>query len=272
MRRALSVCGAFLGVLPLIVAILGCDDKKSSDTVPSAALPRTAALPPPPAPTAKEVAPVEAEAEMKRRTVADCKPGTIVDFNGDAALEAQVRLKAAKPKGDVTFADLGKIKSINVSQVKIDQLDPCIYPHFSGLKELFLGQGKLDDLGPIANLHNLESLRASLNRVTDLKPLEKLAKMDRLDLGHTHVSDLKPLAGMSALTDLQIDDTQVEDLSPLAECKKLERLSIQRTNVKDVSPLRGLDKLKFLYVSGAPIADKSVLGPLSARGLKIVDE
>jgi internalin A len=272
MRRPLSGYGAIVCLLPLLGALAGCDDKKGSDTVSSAAIPATAALPPPPAPTAKEVAPVEAEPEMKRKELKDCKPGTLVDFDGDAALEAQVRLKLAKPKGDVTYSELGKIKSINVSQVKVNQLDPCIYPHFTGLKELFLGQGKLDDLGPISGLHNLESLRASLNRVTDLKPLEKLAKMDRLDLGHTRVSDLKPLAGMTSLTDLQIDDTQVEDLAPLAECKKLERLSIQRTNVKDVSALKGLDKLKFLYVSGAPIADKSVLGPLTARGLKIVDE
>lgn len=249
----------------------GCDDKKSAETVPSAALPSANALPPPP-PAEKEIAPVEKEEEIKKRDPKDCKAGKTVDFAGDTALENQVRLKLTKPEGDIAVSDLPKIKSINLSQVKINQLDPCIYPHFTGVKDLFLGQGKLDDLGPIAGLHNIESLRASLNRVVDLKPLATLTKMDRLDLGHTRVVDLSPLANMAALTDLQIDDTQVSDLTPLANCKKLERLSIQRTNVKDLTPLKGLDHLKFLYVTGAPIDDKSVLGALSARGLKIVDQ
>jgi internalin A len=257
---------ALLGVL-----LVSCDDKKAADTVPSAALPSAHALPPPP-PAEKEIAPVEKEEEIKKKDPKDCKPGKTVDFGGDTALENQVRLKLSKPEGDIAVSDLPKIKSINLSQVKINQLDPCIYPHFTGVKDLFLGQGKLDDLGPIAGLHNIESLRASLNRVTDLKPLATLTKMDRLDLGHTRVSDLSPLANMTSLTDLQVDDTQVSDLAPLASCTKLERLSIQRTNVKDLSPLKGLDHLKFLYVTGAPINDKSVLGALSARGLKIVDE
>lgn len=270
MGRAAVLCLTLAGVA---FAVTGCDDKKKTeDTVPSSALPSAqAALPPPPTPE-KEVAPVEKEPEEPKKEAKDCKPGKVVDFGGDSALENEVRRKLQKEKGDIAVSDLAKIKSLNLSQQKINQLDPCIYPHFTGLKDLFLGQGKLDDLGPIAGLHNIESLRASLNRVSDLKPLATLTKMDRLDLGHTRISDLSPLANMTELTDLQVDDTQVSDLAPLANCKKLERLSIQRTNVKDLTPLRGLDHLKFLYVSGAPIADKSVLGPLSARGLKIVDE
>lgn len=276
-RRAISGRVGFLRLLLLPqvllavgLALVSCDDKKASETVPSAALAPAHALPPPPAAT-KEVAPVEPEEEKKKEPKV-CKPGTVVDFAGDAALEAQVRLKLTKAKGDVSVADLAKVRSLNLSQQKVNELDPCIFPHFTNLKDLFLGQGKLDDLGPIAGLKNIESLRASLNRVTDLKPLEKLVKMDRLDLGHTRVADVTPLASLVNLTDLQLDDTQVADLKPLAACVKLERLSIQRTNVKDVSPLKALDHLKFLYTTGAPIDDKSVLGSLTARGLKIVDQ
>jgi internalin A len=249
---------------------LGCEDKKAADAAPPAA-PSAVAAPAPSVPAPKEVEPVEPEPEKKKEPKV-CKPGPVVDFGGDAALEAQVRLKAAKPKGDVSVADLGKVRSLNLSQSKVDELDPCIFPHFTNLKELFLGAGKLDDLGPIAGLKNLESLRASLNRVTDLKPLEKLSKMDRLDLGHTKVTDLTPLSGLTAMTELQLDDTPVADLKPLASCTKLERLSIQRTNVKDLSPLKPLENLKFLYTSGAPIDDKFVLSGLMARGLKITDQ
>ena len=226
---------------------------------------------PPPAPT-KEVEPVENDEAPTKKEPKVCKPGTVVDFAGDAALEAQVRLKTAKPTGDVSVADLGKVKSLNLSQTKVNELDPCIFPHFTNLKELFLGAGKLDDLSPIAGLKNIESLRASLNRVVDLSPLAKLMKMDRLDLGHTMATDLTPLGNLVAMTELELDDSPVVDLKPLANCTKLERLSIQRTNVKDLSPLKPLTSLKFLYTSGAPIDDASVLSPLTSRGLKIVDQ
>lgn len=251
----------------LLFFAFACDEKKA-DPAPAKAT-ASAVLPAAPPPASE--APVDDEAPKKKEPKV-CKPGSVVDFEGNAALEAQVRLKLSKEKGDVSVADLAKVKSINLSQSKVDELDPCIFPHFKNLKELFLGPGKLDDLSPIADLKNLEALRASLNRVSDLKPLANLAKMDRLDLGHTRVMDLAPLSGLTEMTDLQLDDTPVSDLKPLSECKKLERLSIQRTNVKDLAPLRELEKLKFLYTSGAPIEDKFALAPLVTKGLKVISE
>ena len=258
----------FGAVVVSALVSLGCDDKKPVDTAPP---PTAAAVPstPPPEPV-KEALPVPEPPKKKEAKV--CTPSKIVDFGGDAALEKQVRFKLTKPEGDIAVADLAKIHSLNLSQVKVDELDPCIFPHFTGLKELFLGAGKLDDLTPIATLKNLESLRASLNQVTDLKPLANLVKMDRLDLGHTQVMDLAPLANLTVMTELELDDAPVTDLKPLAACVKLERLSIQRTNVKSVAPLIPLDHLKFLYTSGAPVEDAAVLAPLRAKGLKIVDQ
>jgi internalin A len=267
MKRATVRLGFFLLAC---LSVSACDEKKAETKAEPPATAAAKALPSP-VPAPSEVAPVEPEAPKKKEPKV-CKAGTVVDFSGNDALETNVRLKLSKPKGDITVAELAKVRSVNLSQTKVDELDPCIFPHFKNLKELFLGAGKLDDLSPISGLTGLEALRASLNRVSDAKPLANLTKMDRLDLGHTQVADLAPLAGMTELTELELDDTPVKDLAPLANCKKLERLSIQRTNVKDVSPLKGLEKLKFLYVTGAPIDDTSALGPLRARGLKIIDQ
>lgn len=265
-RRSVLVMVLGFGALP------GCDQKKETSSAAASAS-AAASVAPPPAPAPIETAAASAEiAPPKKKEPKVCPPTKVVDFGGNALLEAQVRLKTSKPKGDISVAELSKVKSLNLSQGKIDELDACIFPHFTGLKELFLGPGKLEDLGPIEGLKNLESLRASLNQVADLSPLAKLTKMDRLDLGHTRATDLRPLSGMEALTELQLDDTPVSDLKPLAELKKLERLSVQRTSVKDLTPLKGLTSLKFLYVSGAPIDDKFVLSPLMGHGLKIVDQ
>ena len=260
---------SFAPVVFVCLAALACEGEKpaASETASASAAAAVPSTPPPP-PTP----PRKPDAGAPKKAPRECKPGPVVDFGGDAALEAQVRLKLSKEKGDIKVSELGKVRSLNLSQAKMKELDRCVVPHMKTLKELFLGPGRLKDLSPISELTGLEALRASLNPIESVEPLAKLTKMDRLDLGHTRVTDLKPLAGMEALTELQLDDTPVSDLTPLAKMTKLERLSIQRTNVKDVSALRGLTSLKFLYTSGAPIDDLSVLGPLTARGLKIVQQ
>ena len=261
--------GRWVLLLACAFGAAACDEKKetaSDKPAPSAAAGPSVVMPaPPPAP---EPAP---EPPKKKEPKVCPPPAKVFDFGGNGVLEAQLRLKLSKQKGDIMTSELGKVKSLNLSQTKMDELDPCLFRHLTGLKELFLGPGKLEDLSPLADLKNLESLRASLNQVADIKPLGGMTKMDRLDLGHTLVADLSPLAGMESLTELQLDDTQVKDLAPLAKLTKLERLSLQRSAVRDLKPLLPLTSLKFLDISGAPVDDKFVLGPLVSRGLKITD-
>jgi len=217
---------------------------------------------------------VEAKSETKKpkKTPEDCPKGNELSI-GDPELEKAIRFKLQKETGTLTVADLKRLTSLNLSQSKIHELDICLFPHMTNLKELFLGPGDLDDLSPIEDLTKLESLRASLNKVNDIKPLSKMTKMDRLDLGQTKVSDLEPLEEMTKLTELSLDGTPVADLSPLSEMKDLERLSIKRTQVKDVSPLKDLAKLKFVYVTDTPAdQDPMSFAPLRANGTKIMND
>jgi internalin A len=277
-RANLVVCAAMtkLGspsclVLAVSLLSVGCDEKKPADGTATTATASVAAAPAP-APVPTESAPPP-KPERPKKKLADCPAGNEVSID-NPGIEAELRKKLEKPTGAITKADLKKLKSVNISQVKeLDQLDPCIFTPMTGLKELFLGTGDYDDLTPIAGATNLESLRASINQVKDLKPLEKMSKLDRLDLGRTQVSDLKPLAALKSLTELQLDDTQIEDLSPLAELTALENLSIKRTKVKDASALKGLKKLKFLYIGGTPLDDDPMsVGPVRANGAKIISD
>lgn len=248
-----------------LVAALGCDEPPKPAPLPNASAAAAPAPEPEPAAEAKPAA------KKPRKSRADCPK------SGDVTLEpsellAQVRLKLQKPTGTITRADLGKLRSLNLASVKLDELDPCLFALTPNLKELFLGQGEIDDLSPIAELEKLESLRASINPIRDLAPLAKMKKLDRLDLGRTQVQSLTPLAELTSLTELALDDAPVSDLSPLANLKKLERLSLQRTRVKDLTPLKGLESLRFLYLQETPAADDtSALAPLRAKGLKIFE-
>ncbi len=265
----LPLLGALACALPC-----ACDEKTApptsaaptpaaSSAAPSASAPP--APPPPPEPTATP---------FKKRSTSDCKPHpTAVDFGDDSALEAEVRRKLSKPTGNVTPGDLAQIKSINLSAAKaVRQIDPCVYPMLTSLKDLFLGPGDYDDLTPLQKLATLESLRASLSQVKDLHPIEGLKKLDRLDLSHTLISDdsLKSLGSLVNVTELMLDEDSVSDLTPIANMKKLERLSIKKTQVKNLAPLGQLKTLKFLYIADTPITDITPVQPLISNGMKLV--
>ena len=192
------------------------------------------------------------EEEERRRLQA--APAT-VDFGDDAALEAEVRRKLCKDTGPLTPADLAQVKSINLSTAKVHQIDPCIFPMFTSLKDLFLGPGDYDDLTPLQKLTTLESLRLSMSQVKDLHAIEGLKRLDRLDISHTLVGDdqLKSVGSLVNLTELMLDEDNVTDLTPIANLKKLERLSIKKTGVKSLAPLSQLKTLKFLYIADTPV-------------------
>jgi internalin A len=256
----------------VLLCALACEDPPKPEAKPA----ETAAAAKEPPPSTPAAAPAASTAEAKpkkaKKQLADCPKGPNVTFE-HKGIEDEVRRKLPKPTGDITIADLKKLKSFNMSQVKgLEELDVCIFSHMTGLKELFLGEGTFDDLSPLAGATNLESLRASINQVSDVSPLSKLKKLDRLDLGRTQVKDIAPLAELSALTELQLDGTPVEDIAPLAKLSLLEVLSIKGTKVKDLSPLNGLKKLKSVDGRDTPAdEDPMNFAALRGRGVKIVN-
>ncbi len=208
----------------------------------------------------------------KRKSASDCKPHpATVDFEGDAALEAEVRRKVGKENGAITPSDLAQVKSLNLTSSHPHQIDPCIFPMFTSLKDLFLGPGEYDDLLPLQKLP-LESLVVASSPVKDLHPIEGMKRLDRLDLSHTLIDDnsLKALAGLVNLTELMLDEDTITDLTPLANMQKLERLSIKSTTVKNLQPIAGLRTLKYLYIANTAITDISPVQPLVSGGTKLV--
>jgi internalin A len=254
-----------------LLGLSGCDEAKT-ESVSKASEAKPAEVPaaPPPAPAPEpEPAP---KAKAPKKTLADCVAGTKVSLE-NPEFEGAVRVKAQKPDGDLTTADLKKLRSLNLSRVPLSELDVCLFRHMTELRELFIGPGDIDDLSSIATSTKLEALGVSGNPVSDLSPLAKMTKMDRLDLAHTKVSDLSVLAGMKVMTELNVDDTLVADLTPLKELLQLERLSVKKTKVADVSMLSEHKKLKVVYVGESPLSDESSkTAVLSKNGAKIIDD
>lgn len=253
---------------------LACDesknDKPAIPAAPSATTPVASVVAPQPTP-APPPAPV---VTIKKKLATECKPhAATVDFTDQPDLEREVRRKLGKDKGPITPGDLAQIKSINLANnVKVHQIDPCIFPLLISLKDLFLGSGEYDDLTPLQKLTTLESLRISFSVVKDLRPLEGLKRMDRLDISHTPVGDdeFKSVASFVNLTELMLDETSISDLNPVANLKKLERVSIKKTRVSSLAPLSQIKTLKFVYIADTPVTDITPVQPLISNGMKLV--
>lgn len=266
----LFVTRALTRTVFVAVGLTACEESKT-DAVPAKT---TAALQ-----TAELEAKIKAEIAAKRAEEEKSKPpstppaeiecaeGKNADFH-HKGLEAEIRRKLEKPEGVITKAELGKVKSVNLAKGEpLDYLDPCIFPYLTGVKDLFLGPGKLSDLSPLKKLSRLESLRATANQVSDISVLADLKLLDRLDLANTAVSDVRPLAELENLTELQLDGSRVSDISPLSNLPKLERLTLNRTAVKDIRPLKTVTTLKSLNVSGSAVTDPETI---ARRGLEII--
>jgi internalin A len=256
-----------IAVLLLVPFLAMCDETKSEAPPPPSATQAPAPPPPPPAPPPAPIV------TIKKKLASECKPHpSVVDFTDQADLEQEVRRKLAKDKGDITPADLGRIKSINLANAKIHQIDPCIYPMFTAIKDLFLGSGEYDDLTPLQKLTTMESLRISFSVVKDLRPIEGLKRMDRLDISHTLVGDdqFKSVASFVNVTELMLDETDVSDITPVAGLKKLERISLKKTRVTSLAPLSQIHTLKFIYIADTGITDISPIQPLMSNGTKLI--
>ncbi len=107
-----------LGALAALVT-LGCEDKPAPAPVASA----TAAAVPTPAPTpAPTPEPTAAPAAKPKKKLSDCPKTKEVEF-AQKDIELEVRRKLPKPEGPITTADLRKLKSLNLSQSKLSELD-----------------------------------------------------------------------------------------------------------------------------------------------------
>lgn len=213
-----------------------------------------------------------ASAPPPKKKASDCSvPASGPLTFTDKALEKETLRKLQRDAGSpLTRADLAQVHSLNLTLYgRISQLDPCMIPLYTGLKEIFVGEGDVDDLSPLSNLSFLETIRVALSKVSDLTPIEKLTRLDRLDVSHTGVHDLKSVSYLANLTEIMLDEDNVTDLTPLAGLKKLEVVSIRKTPVKDLSPLKDLHKLKKLSIGGAATSDYGPLQSLVSGGLKI---
>ena len=153
---------------------------------------------------------------------ADKKP--LTKEESAKVIEAAIRKKIKKPTGELTKADLEKVRELYLVH---DQLtDVKGLEKLNQLTELSLVDNQLTDVKGLEKLTQLRNLWLYSNQLTDVKGLEKLTQLKCLYLNKNKLTDVKGLEkldqlkvlfldGNPALTKAQIDQLQ----KALPNCK-----------------------------------------------------
>lgn len=264
-QHSLTTFAACIGIS---IALSACDDPKAKEPEKAAAKPAAPAAAPAPVVPTPEPTPTPSAPKVWPK-FSECK-GKELSISSPE-LEGAIRVKAQKPEGDITAADLKRLRSLNLGKVPAESFDVCILQFTPALKELAFGPDQLGDLEAVSRMTQLESLSVGKNDISDLSPLSKLTRLDRLTINDGKVSDLSPLKSLKVLTEINLDGNPVSDVSVLAGMKKLEKISLAKTQVASADAFRELKDLKVLYLKGSPLGDDiSATGFLVRNGVKVM--
>ncbi len=150
---------------------------------------------------------------------------------------------------------------------------------FKDIKELRFMGSKVNDLSPIHDCVNIQSLILHNNDKTDLNyscftKLEKLVSWERQGIKKIwNISTLKQLSlenlkkhhyaegrALKNLFSLSLGSTSIENLDMLEQCENLEYLTLSRmSKLKDISFIEKLHNLRYLSVEAKHVVDFSPL-------------
>lgn len=106
------------------------------------------------------------------------------------------------------------------------RLDGSVLSELTALTVLYLYSNEIADIGPLANLTELEDLDIDDNYIEDLSALGRLSKLTELDASSNLFADIGVLAGLTELKKLYLSYNYISDLSPLYGLAKLEELDL----------------------------------------------
>jgi Leucine-rich repeat (LRR) protein len=95
--------------------------------------------------------------------------------------EKEIRRVLKKPTGELTKADLEKVKGLDFNGNQLTK-SPEGLEKLTKLKDLFLSGNQLTNVKGLENLTQLKDLFLEDNKLTDVKGLEKLNQLMRLNL------------------------------------------------------------------------------------------
>ena len=121
-------------------------------------------------------------------------------------LEKVIRHYAKKPTGELTKADLEKVRRLALGGYGFDLTDVTGLEKLTQLTFLDLYGNQLTNVKGLEKLMQLTSLDLRKNKLTSVKGLEKLTQLTYLWLEHNQLTDVKGLENLKQLTSLILYD------------------------------------------------------------------
>ena len=190
---------------------------------------------------------------------ADKKPLTKED--SATLIEAAIRKAAKKPTGELTKADLEKVKYLNLQNKQLTEV-PKGLEKLTKLERLHLEINQLTDVTGLEKLTQLMSLGLSGNKLTDVKGLEKLTQLRRLNLAGNQLTDVTGLEKLTQLKWLHLAANQLTDVKGLEKLTKLTGLNLSVNQLTDVKGLEKLARPNLLNLYGNPDLTKAQIEEL----------
>ena len=127
------------------------------------------------------------------------------------------------------------------------------------LKHLFLSHNQIKKIDAVKNLTNLESLDFARNmgeeRISDISPIANLTKLKLLGLSDANIPDISILKNLVNLEIFMANDSKIEDISVLKNAKNLRLLYVEKNKISDVSVVKDLVNLEELYLRHNSISE-----------------
>lgn len=150
-----------------------------------------------------------------------------VNFN-DENFEAYIREQLDMPEGSITFFDLEKIRTIDLTDKNID------------------------DITGIAYMSQLEKL-IILNPVLGIDGLTHLKNLKHVVIQENYLNSFEFIKENSKIKYLDLKNNNIEKLEGIDEFSEIEYLDLSYNKVKNLSLLNTMSSLNTLYIEGNPI-------------------
>ncbi len=199
----------------------------------------------------------------------------------DSILDAKDPVEFGNLISRILFGDqLTVLSEASVSQWSLKKIG--YKPNRSAFKKMMAALDfrsvKIQDINPLGECANVNSLDLYRTDVLDIGILNKIPNLEYLDITHTTIKDISSLAACKKLHSLFMGSTQVTDLSALSHCSNLQKLGLICTKVNDLTPLSSCENLSILDLRYTEVSKLDVLEScanleeIHLKGSKVSDD
>jgi Leucine-rich repeat (LRR) protein len=142
------------------------------------------------------------------------------------------------------------------------------------LDRLLLFDNKIEHIGLISRLNNVQYIDFSNNKITDFTGFEKLENLKTLYLTNNSIYNIESFPVMKNLEELDLSRNQITNYLSLAKVKTLKKLNLSgNTGIIDLKSIDSIKSLTYLNLTGDEIKDYSTLIKLnSLKALNISEQ